>query len=120
MQGKKDIRIANMIKIRFFRDREGFIRGFEIKGHSGYAKKGKDIVCAAVSALGYTALGALDELAGIKNYVEEDGYIECSVLEDVKEDLKPSIGIILETVFIGLKQIENSYKEYVVIEEQEV
>jgi len=36
------------------------------QGHAGYGRSGKDIVCAAVSALAYTAAGALEELAGIK------------------------------------------------------
>ncbi|NLC69110.1 MAG: ribosomal-processing cysteine protease Prp [Clostridiaceae bacterium] len=109
-----------MIRIRFFRDKEGFIWKFDIRGHSGYAEKGKDIICAGVSALGYTAVGALAELTGINNYAEKEGYMECSIPGDVKDDLKPSVKVILETVFIGLKQIENSYKEYVVVEEEEV
>ncbi|NSW90600.1 MAG: ribosomal-processing cysteine protease Prp [Firmicutes bacterium] len=109
-----------MIKIQVLRDKEGFIWEFEIKGHSGFGQQGEDIVCAGVSALGYTAVGALAELAGIESYAEKEGYIRCSIPEDVKEDLKPIIRIILETVVIGLKQIENSYREYVVIKEQEV
>ena len=109
-----------MVKIRVFRDSKGFIWEFEIKGHSGFGKQGEDVVCAGVSALGYTAVGALAELAGIKSYSEKEGYMRCCIPGDVKEHLKPLIKIILETVIIGLKQIENSYKEYVVIEEQEV
>ena len=109
-----------MIRIRFFRDKEGFIWKFDIRGHSGYAEKGKDIICAGVSALGYTAVGALAELTGINNYAEKEGYMECRIPGDVKDELKPLIRVILETIFIGFKQIENSYKEYVVIEEQEV
>ena len=34
----------------------------EIRGHSGYAERGKDIVCAAVSALTLALARAIEEL----------------------------------------------------------
>lgn len=106
-----------MIKIKVLRGLDGFIWELTIKGHSGFGQQGEDIVCAGVSAIAYTAIGALAELADIKNYTEKEGYMICKIPEDVKEDLKPCIRIILETVVIGLRQIENVYKDYVVIEE---
>lgn len=109
-----------MIKIQASRDKNGFIWNISVRGHSGLAQHGNDIVCAGVSALAYTAVGALEELAGIKEVVEKDGYMEWSVPTDVKTNLKPHISIIMETIFIGLKQIENEYGEYVVIKEKEV
>jgi hypothetical protein len=111
-----------MIKVRIYRDSEGFIWGFEIKGHSGFAECGKDIVCAGISALAYAALGALEQLAGLDCCCkcEEEGHMICNIPNDTQEHLKPLIKIILETVIIGMKQIENSYSEHVLIEEQEV
>jgi uncharacterized protein YsxB (DUF464 family) len=51
-----------------------------VEGHAGYAKAGKDIVCAAASATAYTAAGALSELAGLSGaWAERDGYFEISV-----------------------------------------
>ena len=41
--------------------------GFEIEGHAGYAQKGSDIICAAVSALSQTCRISITELAGFKN-----------------------------------------------------
>jgi len=49
-----------MIKIIFKHD------GFEITGHAGYARAGQDIVCAAVSAIGYTVIGVLEKMASGK------------------------------------------------------
>lgn len=109
-----------MIRIQVLRDKEGFIWQFTIKGHSGFAQQGEDIVCAGVSAVAYTVVGALAELAGINSYTEKDGYMKCRIPVGVEENLKPCIRIILETLVIGLKQIENEYREYVVIEEEEV
>ena len=39
-----------MIKIKIFYQHENLV-GIECKGHSGYADKGEDIICAAVSVL---------------------------------------------------------------------
>ena len=109
-----------MVKIQVLRDVDGFIWEFIIKGHSGFGQYGEDIVCAGISAVAYAAVGALAELTGIRNYTEREGYMMCKIPEDVKEGLKPCIRIILETAVIGFKQIEDAYKDYVAIEEEEV
>lgn len=109
-----------MIRIKVLRGKDGFIWEFNIKGHSGFGQYGEDIVCAGISAIAYTAVGALAELADISNYIVREGYMACRIPADVRDDLKPCIKIILETVIIGLKQIENTYSSYVVIEEEEV
>ena len=41
-----------MIKATFYKDSEkGSFFGFNVKGHSGYAESGSDIVCASVSSM---------------------------------------------------------------------
>lgn len=110
-----------MIKISIVRDKTGFITQFVIKGHAGFAGKGNDIVCAAVSAVAYTAVGSLGDLAGIENcYREKDGYMFCCIPGDITYEQKHIAGIILETAAIGLKQIENSYRKYVLVVDEEV
>lgn len=109
-----------MINIHIVRDKEGFIREFTVKGHAGFGKSGRDIICAAVSAVAYTAVGALDELVGIKNYTEHEGYMKCTIPSDVGQDNKPTVRIILETMAIGFKQIEYSYEKYVSVLDEEV
>lgn len=109
-----------MINVAIVRDKEGFIWEFTIKGHAGYGKYGSDIVCAAVSAIAYTALGALEELAGIKNYTERDGYLKCSLPVNIAGDARYRAGIILDAMVIGLKQIEYSYDKFVTVVDEEV
>ena len=54
-----------------------------VRGHAGYAEPGKDIVCAAVSALVYALAGGLQEsgrLTGLdtgKGYAEVAGTGDC-------------------------------------------
>ena len=42
-----------MIRVDFFTAKDGGLNGFQIKGHSGSAASGEDIVCAAVSSAAY-------------------------------------------------------------------
>jgi len=109
-----------MINILIVRDNTNFIWEFTIKGHAGFAEYGSDIVCAAVSAIAYTALGALDELAGVRNYTEREGYIKCSIPLDISEDAKNISRIILDAMAIGFKQIEREYGKYVSVVDEEV
>lgn len=109
-----------MIEVHIVRDKEGFIWEFSVHGHAGFAKHGKDIVCAAVSAVAYTAVGALQELAGIDNYSEHDGFMKCSIPVNTGKENRYKAGIILETMAIGFKQISDSYSKYVTVLDEEV
>jgi hypothetical protein len=95
-----------MIKIQIFRQSEGYVTGFEVKGHSNIADYGQDIVCAAVSALAQTAL------LGLGQYLHRDVDYRVkradmyTVLKDEPDDLTDAI---LETMVLGLKEIEKIY-----------
>jgi uncharacterized protein len=110
-----------MINVNVVRDKEGFIWQFSVKGHAGFEKSGKDIVCSAVSVTAYNAVGALSELVGLKNfYSEKNGFMLCIIPENINTDLKSTVKIILETTVIGFKQIELSYRKYVSVLDEEV
>lgn len=112
-----------MIEISIIRDKQGYIREFTVLGHAGAGESGNDIVCAAVSAIAYTALNALEEIAGIKNcYTIKDGYIKCSLPINISDDKKKTAKIIMDTIAVGFKQIEytDEYKSYVSVLEEEV
>lgn len=109
-----------MINIKVVRDEEGFIWEFTVSGHAGFDEHGKDIVCAAVSAIGYNALNALNQIVGIKNYAQKDGYLKCIVPKELSEEKKHDTRIILETIILGFKQIALSYKDYVLVLDKEV
>lgn len=108
-----------MIKIVITRDSTGSIRRMCIKGHSGYARKGSDIICSAVSVTAYTAAGALEELAGLSGcYSESDGHMDIELPPGMVPVQKNTARIILETAAIGFKQIELSYGKYVRVQEK--
>lgn len=110
-----------MINVSIVRDSLGFIRQFSVEGHAGYAKHGQDIVCAAVSVTAYTAAGALEDLAGLKDcYSESEGRFFCSIPLKITEKQKQTAGIILETMTIGFRQIELEYTKFLKVMEEEV
>ncbi len=93
-----------MIKIKIFRQTEGKISSFSVTGHSGTAKHGEDIVCAAVSSLAQTALlGVGKHLHRQLDYKVASGDLYMK-LKDEPDDLTEAI---LETMLLGLLEIEN-------------
>jgi uncharacterized protein YsxB (DUF464 family) len=110
-----------MINVNICRDKAGNIKKFVVKGHAGYAREGEDIVCAAVSAVAYTAAGALGDLIGIKDFFEErHGFMTCSIDVDILPELKHDAGIILAAAEIGFRQIELAYPKHVKVMDEEV
>jgi uncharacterized protein YsxB (DUF464 family) len=109
-----------MIKVIIVRDNQGFIWEFSLSGHAEFGDYGSDIVCSAVSALAQTAVAALQKLAGIKKYTKGGGYLKCSIPRNAGENEKYIAKIILETMVIGIKQIERSYRDNITVIDEEV
>lgn len=92
---------------------------FECTGHAGFDDKGKDIVCAGVSALCMALEAMLDELADegcaeeVRKHVA-DGYFtaEAHFPEDDTVS-KERLSTAVRTVSAGLAAIESLYPEYV-------
>lgn len=94
--------------------RNGKIIGFRIKGHAGAHGGGEyDMVCAAISGITYTALGALEEMCGIQTFSEKGDCIEMRLPAKLEEAVRYKAEIILEAMEIGLKQIEAQYPRHV-------
>lgn len=93
----------------------------EIKGHAGHGKKGKDIVCSAVSALFYTLGETLWQSSSMlweEPLVKEEdgeGYIVCHP----KEEYEGNIATIYMTVVIGLQMIAEQYPKNVAFKVEE-
>jgi uncharacterized protein YsxB (DUF464 family) len=110
-----------MTKAVISRLKDGSINGFSIKGHAGAAKSGEyDMVCAAISAVCYTALGGLEELCGVNTYKELDGDLSMALPESLTGENYAKAQVILKTMEIGLKQIENQYHRYIQVSFKEV
>lgn len=95
-----------MTKITIFK-KNGKICEYQIKGHSGYAEEGSDIVCAGVSTAGQMALVGLKEV--LKLDVEfdiKDAYLHV-VLKGFQNEAAQAILSAME------KTLEDIAKNYV-------
>ncbi|MDO5033616.1 MAG: ribosomal-processing cysteine protease Prp [Eubacteriales bacterium] len=112
-----------MIQASFFYDQAGVLRAFDFSGHAGFADRGFDIVCAAVSAIGQTVIGTMEELIGEALVYELDpvrGKIACK-LEDYDrytETEKIALGALMFSAYIGIEQLVPNYGEYIAVEKK--
>ena len=107
-----------MINVKIFRNNKEETVKFTVSGHAGYGPLGKDIICAAVSAITYTAVGYCKEIGYDGEFVEQDGYASFTLTSEVSEQIRTKANAALEAMCVGLKQIEASYgKKYIRIHE---
>ena len=109
-----------MICVTIVQTKDKQIRAFQVAGHAGYAESGQDIVCSAVSALTITTINSLEAFTTQSFEIdqdEEDGVITVNFLEDLNHDA----ALLMNTLILGLKSIENEYNnEYIHVEFREV
>ena len=96
------------------------IKEFYLSGHAGFGRKGKDIVCAAVSALSINAVNSLELLCDEKPEVltnEKDGFLRCIR----KAPYSKEGDLIMKSLELGLKGIASEYgNRYLDVKIQEV
>ena len=88
-------------------------REITIKGHAGSDKKGKDLVCCAVSTLYYSLVANLLENVKDKSDVEydgEDGYARVKVLTFNRECHR-----CMKFFKVAVKELEKRYTKYIKI-----
>ncbi|WHY76334.1 ribosomal-processing cysteine protease Prp [Neobacillus sp. WH10] len=106
-----------MIGITITRTESGLIQSFEMSGHALFADRGKDIVCAGVSAVSVGAINAVHELTGVTPDLEHraDGFLRCVVPEELPNDIHEKIQLILEAMVVSLRTIEEEYGKHIKI-----
>ena len=109
-----------MIQVDVYSDSEGNTSGIEIKGHAGYDEYGRDIVCAAVSALTINMANSVEAFT-------EDGF-DGSADEKTGAfsfrftgDISPESKLLMDSLVLGLSDIAENYgEEYMQIRFREV
>ena len=99
---------------------KGKYKGFSLSGHAGYAKYGKDIVCAAVSILTNNVFNSIeqlteDEFTGSAD--EKKALFSLSFVNEPSHDAN----LIVDSFRIGIERIADAYgSKYVSVKIQEV
>lgn len=96
-----------MIKATFYKTIDDRYKGFSVSGHAGYAKAGKDIICASVSALVINTVNSIENLTSNKTEVEcdEGGTIKFKFADESDEKGQ----LLVDALCFGLTEISNEH-----------
>ena len=112
-----------MIQVTIFRDSEesgDVFTGVELSGHAGYAESGRDIVCAAVSALVLNMANSVEAFTedGFEGEMDEQTG-GCSF--HFTAEISPESQLLMNSLVLGLRNIEKEYGErHIIIRFEEV
>ena len=105
-----------MITATVVKDSSGYVE-FSCKGHAGFAAKGKDIVCSAISALTINTANSIMTLTDTPIDVNEnDGFLSWRFEKAPEEKAT----LLMDSLIIGLKSVEEEYKGYLTLRVEEV
>lgn len=86
------------------------VTGFCSEGHAGYARHGKDIVCAAVSALVMNTMNSIHSFTSdVFDYSEDEkkGMIDFKIVSEPSPETK----LLFQSLILGLQGIQEEYGE---------
>ncbi len=84
---------------------------FTIKGHSGSAESGQDIICAAVSSAAYMVVNTITEILGEEVEADvDDGYMKISLCGKSKAATD-----ILRGLELHISELSKDYPDFIKI-----
>ncbi len=104
-----------MILLTINEQASGRINSFEMSGHADYAEHGKDLVCAAASAVSFGAVNAVITLTGVTPTIqqgEDGGYLKV-VFPGTENDHDQQV--IVRAMIVSMQTIEQDYSQFIKI-----
>ncbi|MBQ8237128.1 MAG: ribosomal-processing cysteine protease Prp [Oscillospiraceae bacterium] len=102
-----------MTRCEFFTADER-ITGFSVSGHSGYAEAGKDIVCAAVSAVVTMAEATINDVCGAKAKVRvKDEQARITLTLPTSCDEEETVQAVLAGMMVTLLSLQEDYPDFI-------
>lgn len=92
------------------------ITAFEISGHAESGPYGYDLVCAAVSAVSFGTVNAIDRLFHVDMHVEQGkdgGYLSVQIPLHSSEKVHRHVQTLLEGMLVSLQTIERDYNQFI-------
>ena len=102
-----------MIRCEFFTE-DDRITGFTVSGHSGYEERGKDIVCAYVTAVVTMAEATINDVCGAKAKVrvgEDEARITLKLPKSCDEE--ETVQAVLAGLMLTLCSMRDDYPDYI-------
>lgn len=98
-----------MIEAKFFYSKDDICVGFEVRGHSGFANSGFDIVCSAVSCAVQMCCNGITEIVGVSADILVDSDTVSMKIESDDERVQ----VLLESLKMEIGLLEENYSENV-------
>jgi len=105
-----------MITVMVEKGQSGRVQSFEMSGHADFAEHGKDLVCAAASAVSFGAVNAIITLTGETPKIQQGsdgGYLKVAFPKTMKNDA--DCQLIVQAMIVSLQTIETDYGQYIKI-----
>ncbi len=107
-----------MITFTIFKDSDGICKGFSSKGHAGFARFGKDIVCSAVSVLVINTINSVEEFTQDEFDANvEDGFVSFKFKD---EKISSESVLLINSLILGIQGIVSDYPKHIQILFKEV
>ena len=102
-----------MTRCEFFTE-DDRITGFSVSGHSGYAEAGKDIVCAAISAVVTMAEATINDVCGAKAKVRvKDEQARITLTLPASCDEEETVQAVLAGMMVTLLSLQEDYPDFI-------
>ncbi|MGI5962981.1 MAG: ribosomal-processing cysteine protease Prp [Lawsonibacter sp.] len=92
------------------------IVGFEVKGHSGYAPEGEDIVCAAITSAVRLTECAVNQVLGLEASVkvrEKDASITLKLPGGLGQTNESTCQTLLAALMVHFVQLAEEYPDHI-------
>lgn len=108
-----------MITVTVFKKKEEIV-GVQLEGHAEFGKKGKDIVCSAVSMLYINLINSLESFTDDEK--ELNGSTKINFQNVILKSMpSKEAELLFQSFVLGITTVEQKYgKKYIVILNQEV
>ena len=98
------------------------IVGFTVKGHSGYAEAGSDIVCAAVTSAVRLTECAVNDVLGLGATVkvkERDASVSLRIPGGLSQTSESTCQTLLTALMVHFASLHEEYPEHILVVEED-
>lgn len=108
-----------MTTIHFSMEGERLV-GVQVKGHSGYAEVGKDIVCAAVSSAVRLTECAINDVLGLEAPVKvTDDLISLKLPSSLGATNESTCQALLTALMLYFAELQEEYPKHILVLEED-
>ncbi|WP_442603485.1 ribosomal-processing cysteine protease Prp [Paenibacillus sp. KN14-4R] len=94
--------------------KDSAITSFKVEGHANYDEHGKDIVCAAVSAITVGTVNSIEALTRVTPKTKvKSGLLQVEIPQGIDSQVAERVSLLLDSMVVMLNSIEETYSEHI-------